>query len=79
MNGKSRPETTAGLLSRAEEMTVPWTEAELDRLKMMVRQKASAADIAKSLGRRVGSVKTKVREMGLVPLKKPRLRPSAGL
>ena len=62
-----------------EEMTVPWTQAELDRLKMMVRQKASAADIAKSLGRRVGSVKTKVREMGLVPLKKPRLRPSAGL
>jgi hypothetical protein len=60
-------------------MTVPWTQAELDWLKMMVRQKASAADIAKSLGRRVGSVKTKVREMGLVPLKKPRLRPGAGL
>ena len=81
MNGKSRPETTAGLLSRAEgeEMTVPWTEADLTRLEKMVKQKASAADIAKSLGRRVGSVKTKVREMGLVPLKKPRLRPSAGL
>jgi hypothetical protein len=30
------------------------------------------ADIARSLGRRVGSVKAKVRQMGLVPLKKSR-------
>jgi hypothetical protein len=55
-------------------MTRPWVQADLIRLKMMVRQNASAADIARSLGRRVGSVKTKVREMGLVPLKKPRER-----
>jgi hypothetical protein len=60
-------------------MTEPWAEADLIRLKMMVRQKASAADIAKSLGRRVGSVKAKVREMGLVPLKKPRFRSQLGL
>ena len=53
-------------------MTRPWTEADLIRLKRMVRQKANVADIARSLGRRVGSVKAKVREMGLVPLKKPR-------
>jgi hypothetical protein len=53
-------------------MTRPWTEADLIRLKRMVRQKASAADIARSFGRRVGSVKAKVREMGLVPLKKSR-------
>jgi hypothetical protein len=39
----------------------------------MVRQKAHVADITKSLGRRAGSVKAKVREMGLVPLKKSRL------
>jgi hypothetical protein len=50
-------------------MTRPWVQADLIRLKMMVRQNASAADIARSLGRRMGSVKTKVREMGLVPLK----------
>ena len=43
-----------------------------------MRQKASAADIAKSLGRRVGSVKAKVREMGLVPLKKSRAKDSRG-
>jgi IS30 family transposase len=55
-------------------MTVPWTQADLTQLEKMVKQKASAADIARSLGRRVGSVKTKVREMGLVPLKKPRER-----
>ena len=55
-------------------MTAPWTQADLTQLEKMVKQKASAADIARSLGRRVGSVKTKVREMGLVPLKKPRFR-----
>jgi hypothetical protein len=55
-------------------MTTPWTQADLTQLEKMVKQKASAADIARALGRRVGSVKTKVREMGLVPLKKPRER-----
>ena len=55
-------------------MTAPWTQADLTQLEKMVKQKASASDIARSLGRRVGSVKTKVREMGLVPLKKPRFR-----
>ena len=53
-------------------MMRPWTKADRIRLKRMVRQKASVADIARSLGRRVGSVKAKVREMGLVPLKKSR-------
>ena len=51
-------------------MRPPWTQADLIRLKMMIRQKASAADIARSLGKRVGSVKAKIREIGLVPLKK---------
>jgi hypothetical protein len=55
-------------------MTRPWTRADLIRLKTMVRQKASAADIARSLGRRVGSVKAKVREVGLVPLKAVRAK-----
>jgi hypothetical protein len=45
-------------------MTRPWTEADLIRLKRTVRP----------LGRRVGSVKAKVREMGLVPLKKSLLQ-----
>ena len=60
--------------AEGEEMTRPWTEADLIRLKRMVRQKASVADMARSLGRRVGSVKAKVREMGLVPLKKSLLQ-----
>ena len=61
-------------------MTRPWVQADLIRLKMMVRQKVSVADIARSLGRRVGSVKVKVRDMGLVPLKKvaPRSHPPTG-
>ncbi len=53
-------------------MTMPWTEADVIRLKRMVRQKASVADIARSLGRRAGSVKAKIREVGVVPLKKSR-------
>ena len=53
-------------------MTRPWTQADLVQLNRMARQKANVADIFRSLGRRVGSVKPKIREMGLVPLKKPR-------
>jgi predicted transcriptional regulator len=53
-------------------MTRPWTQADLIRLKSMAGRKVSAADIARSLGRRVGSVKAKIREMRLVPLKKSR-------
>jgi hypothetical protein len=51
-------------------MARSWTEADLIRLKRMVRQKASVADIARSLARRAGSVKAKIREIGLVPIKK---------
>jgi hypothetical protein len=52
------------------EMTLPWTEAETRRLRTLARKKASAEDIAKSLGRHVGSVKKKARELGLILLKK---------
>jgi predicted transcriptional regulator len=51
-------------------MTRLWTEDETDRLRALVRKKLSAEDIAKSLDRHAGSVKKKVRELGLVPLKK---------
>jgi IS30 family transposase len=51
-------------------MTSLLAQTDLIRLKRMVRQKASAADIARSLGRRSGSVKAKVRENGASPLKK---------
>jgi predicted transcriptional regulator len=51
-------------------MTRLWTEEETDRLRALVRKKLSAEDIAKSLDRHAGSVKKKVRELGLVPLKK---------
>ena len=59
---------------KGKEMTRPWTQADLIRLKTMARQKASAAEIARSLGRRVASVKAKIREVGLVPLKKSRAK-----
>ena len=53
-------------------MTRQWTEAETLRLKALARKKVSAEDIAKSLARHVGSVKKKVRELGLIPFKKPK-------
>jgi hypothetical protein len=49
-----------------------WSEAELSRLKAMVRRKVAARQIAISLGRHAESVKKKVRELGLVPRKNAR-------
>lgn len=46
-------------------MTRPWVQAEFIQIKRMAKQKASVADIARSLGRRVGSVKAKIRECGI--------------
>jgi hypothetical protein len=43
-----------------------WTEAEVHRLKMLAKRKVSADNIAKSLGRYVGSVKIKARELSLI-------------
>ena len=43
-----------------------WSESELRRLRLFAKNKASADIVAKSLGRHVGSVKTKAREMGLI-------------
>jgi uncharacterized protein YbbK (DUF523 family) len=52
------------------EMTIPrpqqWTEAEVHQLRMLAKRKVSADCIAKSLGRYVGSVKTKARELNLI-------------
>ena len=56
-------------------MTRLWTEEETDRLRALVRKKLGAEDIAKSLDRHAGSVKKKVRELGLVPLKKVKAKP----
>jgi hypothetical protein len=49
-----------------------WSEAELSRLKAMIRRKVDARQIAIALGRHVGSVKSKVRQLGLVPRKNVR-------
>ncbi len=55
-------------------MTVPrphqWTEVEVHRLRMLAKRKVSADSIAKSLGRYVGSVKTKARELNLIVSRK---------
>jgi hypothetical protein len=51
-------------------MTIPrpqeWTKAEVHQLRMLATRKVSADSIAKSLGRHVGSVKTKARELNLI-------------
>ena len=49
-----------------------WTEAEARQLRALARKKVSAEDIASSLGRHVGPVKRKARELGVILLKKPR-------
>src|SRR6266404_5369650 len=53
-------------------MTLPrpqqWTEAEVHRLRMLAKRKVSADNTAKSLGRYVGSVKTKALEIASDPL-----------
>jgi IS30 family transposase len=51
-------------------VTRPWTEAETRRLRASARKKVSAEDIAKALGRHVGPVKRKARELGLIVFKK---------
>ena len=49
-----------------------WTELEIKTLISMTGRQHSADEISKSLGRYVGSVKTKARQLGLVPVKKPK-------
>src|SRR3981189_2065210 len=53
-------------------MTIPrpqqWTEAEVHQLRMLAKRKVSADCIAKSLGRYVGSMKTKACEIESDPL-----------
>jgi hypothetical protein len=53
-------------------MTRLWTDAELRQLRAMARKKASAAEIARSIQRHVGSVRAKARELGLVLIKTPK-------
>jgi hypothetical protein len=58
-------------------MTLPrpqqWTEAEVHRLKISAKRKVSADNIAKSLGRYVGPVNIKARELSLILSKRERL------
>ena len=56
-------------------MTRPWTEVETRRLRTWAKKKVSAEDIAKSLGRHVGPVKKKARELGLILFKKVKAKP----
>jgi hypothetical protein len=53
-----------------------WSESELRRLVVFAKKKVSADFVAESLGRHVGSVKTKARELGLILPKKTKINPS---
>jgi hypothetical protein len=46
-----------------------WSDPELNRLRDMLRRKIDVRQIAISLGRHLGSVKKKMRELGFVPQK----------
>jgi len=48
----------------------PWTEQELQKIRMGCRKGLSARQIADLINRRVASVKKKARELGLVPRRK---------
>jgi hypothetical protein len=50
--------------------TQEWTEAEVHQLRMLAKRKVRADSIAKLLGRYVGSVRTKARELRLILSKK---------
>jgi len=71
---KSYPGQTRSGAEGEGEMTIPrpqeWTEAEVHRLRMLAKRKVSADNIAKSLGRYVGSVKIKAVELRLILSKK---------
>jgi hypothetical protein len=47
-----------------------WTESELHRLRALAKKKVTADIVAELLGRHVGSVKKKAREIGLILSKK---------
>ena len=67
--GHARLITIALLQSMKRTLSQDWSEAELSRLKDMVRRKVDAQRIAIALGRYVGPVKKKIRELKLVPSK----------
>jgi IS30 family transposase len=46
-----------------------WTEVEVRRLRVLAKKNVSAAEIARSLDRHVGSVKKKARELSLILVK----------
>ena len=55
-------------------MARPWIEKELKQLRTLCRKKAGAEDIARSLGRHVGSVRKKATELRLVLYKKAKAK-----
>jgi hypothetical protein len=56
------------------EMTRPWTDDEMHRLRVLAKGKVSAYYIAKSLGRSAGSVKLGARSLGLILYKKAKAK-----
>ena len=47
-----------------------WTERELHRLRVLAKRNVTASIVAELLGRHVGSVRKKAREIGLILSKK---------
>jgi hypothetical protein len=62
------------LVSRGMKSPKPqeWSDVEVEQLISMTARKISAEEIAMKLGRYVGSVKKKARNLGLAPIKKKR-------
>ena len=56
--------------------TQEWTEAEVHQLRMLAKRKVRADSIAKLLGRYVGPVKTRARELNLILARRPKAKKS---
>jgi hypothetical protein len=56
-----------------------WTGKEIDRLVSLARRKATASDIAKELGRHVGSIKRMARQLSLPLVKRKPLHDACKL
>jgi hypothetical protein len=58
-------------MPRPRRIERPWTEQELQKIRMGCLKGLSARQIANLIDRSVRSVKDKARELRLVPLRKP--------
>ena len=58
------------MLNSRKHVVQDWTAAEADRLMQLAKRRLSAARAARSLGRRIGSVRRQAKVLGILLYKK---------